>query len=137
MRDRAAAVPDDLAAAVRAASPDAPAPGEWTPTDIVRHMIGVEGEVWQPRVRQLIDEEEPRWAWVEPDRWEGSPDASLDDLLTVYADLRAATVQMLDDLDEAGWAKTGTHATFGRLDAAGLMRRAVDHDREHIESLEA
>jgi len=136
VRDRAAAVPADLAAAASAASPEPPAPGEWTPSEIVRHLIAVEEEVWHPRIRQLLDEDEPRWAWVEPDRWGGAPDASLDDLLAEYGARRAVTVGMLDELDDAGWEKTGVHATFGRLDAAGLMRRAIDHDREHIASLE-
>jgi DinB superfamily len=136
IRDRVAAVPGELAAAARGASPEPPAPGEWPPADIVRHLIAVEAEVWHPRLRQLIDEDEPIWAWVEPDRWQGSPDASLDALLADYGARRAVTVGMLDDLGDAGWAKTGVHATFGRLDAAGLMRRALDHDREHIASLE-
>ena len=131
-------MPDRVAAAARAASPEPPAPGEWPPTDVVRHLIAVEEEVWHGRLRQLIAEEEPRWAWVEPDRWQGAPDAdaSLDDLLAVYADRRAATVALLDELDDDGWAKTGVHATFGLLDAAGLMRKALDHDDEHIASLE-
>ena len=34
-------------------------------------------------------------------------------------------------LDEAGWARSGTHATCGALDVAGLLLVAVDHDNEH------
>jgi len=133
--ERATALPDRLAAAARAAPPEPPAPGEWAPTDIVRHLIAVEEEVWHPRLRQLIAEDEPRWAWVEPDRWQGSPDASLDELLATYADRRATTLTLLDDLARDGWSKTGVHATFGRLDATGLMQKALDHDEEHIASL--
>ena len=99
-------------------------PGEWPPTDVVRHLIAVEEEVWQPRLRQLIDEDEPRWPWAEPDRWQGSPGASLDDLLAVHADRRAATVALLDGLGDAGWERSGVHEVYGRLDVAGLMRRA-------------
>ena len=129
-------MPDRVATAARAASPEPPAPGEWPPTDLVRHLIAVEEEVWHARLRQLIEVEEPRWPSVEPDRWQDSPGASLDDLLAVYADRRAATVALLDELGEDGWEKTGVHATFGRLDAASLMRKALDHDAEHIASLE-
>ena len=129
-------MPDRVATAARAASPEPPAPNEWPRTDVVRHLIAVEEEVWHARLRQLIAEEEPRWAWVEPDRWQGSPGATLDDLLAVYADRRAATVALLDELGDDGWEKTGVHATFGRLDAAGLIRKALDHDDEHIASLE-
>ena len=96
VRDRFASVPERLGVAARAASPEPPAPGEWPPTDVVRHLIAVEEEVWQPRLRQLIDEDEPRWPWAEPDRWPGSPGASLDELLAVHADRRAATVALLD-----------------------------------------
>jgi hypothetical protein len=39
-------------------------------------------------------------------------------------------------LDEAGWERFGTHATYGRLDVAGLVRLAIDHDEEHLAGLE-
>jgi len=42
---------------------------------------------------------------------------------------------MLDALGPAGWARTGTHDTFGVLDVAGLMEKALDHDDEHLASL--
>jgi hypothetical protein len=128
----AAAVPDRLAAAARAAPPEPPAPGEWTPSEVVRHLIAVELEVWHPRLAQLEAEGHPLWPWVEPGPWTGERDASLDRLLEVYANARRTTVASLTALDEAGWAKTGTHATFGELDAAGLMARALDHDEEHL-----
>jgi DinB superfamily len=129
-----AAVPDRLAAAARAASPEPPAPGEWTPSEVVRHLISVELEVWHPRLAQLAAEDHPLWPWVEPGPWAGEPAASLDRLLETYADARRTTVATLTGLDDAGWAKTGTHATFGVLDAGGLMVRALDHDEEHLGS---
>jgi hypothetical protein len=39
--------------------------------------------------------------------------------------------------DDAGWARTGVHATYGRLDVAALLRLAADHDDEHLAALEA
>jgi hypothetical protein len=137
VRDRVAAVPDHLATAALAAAREQTVPGEWTPTDIVRHLIAVEEEVWHPRLRQLFAQDEPHWAWAEPDRWQGAPGAPLDELLAVHRALRLVTVGLLDDLGEAGWSKTGVHATFGRLDAVGLMEKALDHDAEHLASLGA
>ncbi|HEX5824581.1 MAG TPA: DinB family protein [Candidatus Limnocylindrales bacterium] len=134
--ERLAAVPDTLATAARAASPEPPAPGEWTPSDVVRHLIAVENDVWHPRLAQLAAEDHPTWPWAEPDRWTGDPNASLDDLLDAYAADRAATIVTLDALGDAGWSRTGTHATYGVLDVAGLMERAVDHDEEHVRSFE-
>ena len=132
--ERLDGVPDRLASAARGAPPVA-APGEWSPSDIVRHLIAVELEVWHVRIAQLATEDHPVWAWAEPDRWLGEPGASLERLLDVYRAARSRTVALLVALDEAGWERTGTHETFGVLDIAGLLSRAVDHDEEHLLSL--
>jgi hypothetical protein len=134
LRDAYANVPHRLASAARSAAGPVPA-GEWTPADIVRHLIAVEAEVWQPRLRQVAAETHPQWTWVEPDRWLDEPDATLDELLVRFAAGRAETVAHLDALDEAGWARSGTHATYGALDVAGLVRKALEHDEEHLASL--
>ena len=133
--DRLAGVPDRLATAARSA-PAAPA-GEWSPSDVVRHLIAVEEEVWHLRLRHLATEEHPIWAWAEPDRWQGEPDAPLDRLLEVYRVARQATVGMLAAFDNADWARTGTHETYGVLDVAALLEKAADHDEEHLSSLRA
>jgi hypothetical protein len=130
---RLEAVPDRLADAAHAASP--PPVGEWAPSDIVRHLIAVEREVWHVRLRQLAAEEHPMWRWAEPDRWLDEPDAPLDRLLTVYRQERQATTELLSALDETGWARTGTHDTFGVLDVTVLLTKAIDHDEEHLASL--
>jgi hypothetical protein len=135
VRARLAAVPAELAAATRSTPTEPPAAGEWGPSEIVRHLIAVEELVWQVRLAQLETEDHPRWAWVEPGQWLGAPGAGLDDVLATHAAARASTLAMLDALGPAGWARTGTHDTFGVLDVAGLMEKALDHDDEHLASL--
>ena len=61
----------------------------------------------------------------------GLDDASLLEVLTVSPRRRAKTVATVRALDDAGWARFGTHETYGRLDVAGLLRLAIDHDEEH------
>jgi DinB superfamily len=134
---RLRAVPVALAAAARAASPEPHAAGEWTPSDVVRHLIAVEQLVWHARLADLASTNHPTWPWTEPDRWLGDPGAPLDQLLATYEAVRATTLATLDALDDAGWARTGTHATYGVLDVAGLMTRAADHDEEHLRSFVA
>ena len=133
--DRLAAVPDRLSEV--ATSAPAPPPGEWTTSEVVRHLIAVEQEVWLPRLAKLETEEHPQWEWAEPGPWPGDPGATLDELLDRYRGLRAATLARLAALDDAGWARTGTHQTFGELDVAGLMTKAIDHDEEHVAGLAA
>ncbi len=135
VRARLAAFTAALAAAARAAPPDPPAAGEWTPREIVRHLIAVEEEVWHPRLGQLRTEEHPRWRWVEPGQWLGAPGADLDAVLAAHAAVRARTLSILDELGATGWTRRGTHDTFGELDVAGLMTVAADHDDEHLASL--
>jgi hypothetical protein len=136
VRARLAGFPAALADAARGAPQAAPAPGEWSPVEIVRHLIAVEEEVWHRRIGQLQTEEHPRWRWVEPGQWLGAPGARLDDVLATHARARSATLTLLDDLGPDGWARTGTHDTYGVLDVAGLMTVAADHDDEHLASLE-
>jgi len=135
VRARLAAFPATLADAARAAHEEPPAPGEWTPIEIVRHLIAVEEDVWHRRLGQLRTEEHPRWRWVEPGQWLGAPGAGLEDVLASHARVRAETLTILDALGADGWARTGTHDTFGELDVAGLMGVAADHDDEHLASL--
>jgi hypothetical protein len=135
VRERLAGLPDRLASAARAAPQDAPAPGEWTPAEVVRHLIAVEELVWHVRLDQVATEEHPHWVWVEPGQWLGAPGASLADVLAAHARVRAATLARLDALGADGWRRTGTHDTFGMLDVAGLMTVAADHDDEHLASL--
>ncbi len=135
VRERLAALPPALAAGARSAPPDPPAAGEWSPREIIRHLIAVELEVWHVRLGQLATEAHPHWAWVEPGPWEGSPGADLESLLATHAIERARTLAILDALGPDGWARRGTHDTYGDLDVAGLMTVAADHDDEHLASL--
>ena len=109
--------------------------GDWSPIDTVRHLIAVEQEVHRARLTQVAREEAPHWVWTEPGPAPGFDDASLLEVLTVFARRRARTVATVRALDEAGWERYGTHETYGRLDVAGLLRLAIDHDAEHLASL--
>jgi hypothetical protein len=61
----------------------------------------------------------------------------LSDVLDAFADARAATLARTRGLDDGGWARVGVHATYGRLDVAGLLAVALDHDRDHLDGLGA
>jgi len=108
------------------------APGEWGPAEAVRHLIAVEGEVWQARLARVAVEDDPHWSWTEPGLAPGFDDAPVQAIVAAFATARAATVATVRALDELGWARFGTHATYGRLDVAGLLELAIDHDEEHL-----
>jgi hypothetical protein len=132
-----AGFPARLAAAAKARVAEwRPFPaGEWGPTETVRHLIAVEDEVHRARLAQIAKKDDPHWTWTEPGLAPGFDDASLLEVLTAFARRRAKNVATVRALDEAGWARYGTHETYGRLDVAGLLRLAADHDEEHLGSL--
>ena len=124
-------------AEAEAGAPD----GEWTPRDVVAHLVAVEGVVWQIRLDSLravgAGVEEPAWTWTEPGPLEDPAAATLDGALALFEAGRALTLARLAALDDAGWARTGVHGTYGRLDVAGLRRVAAEHDDDHLAALEA
>ncbi|MEJ7749568.1 MAG: DinB family protein [Candidatus Limnocylindrales bacterium] len=117
------------------ASDGAASGGEWGPAEITRHLIAVEEEVWQTRLEGMAAGDEPRWDRVEPGQVAGLDDASLAVILATFARARSRTLAIVRALDEPGWARAGIHATYGRLDVAGLLRVAIDHDQEHLASI--
>jgi len=133
--DRLAAFPGVVGAAARSAAKRPRPDGEWTPEQVVRHLIAVDVEVHQARLRDLSRDDEPSWSWQEPGPWPDEPDLRLDGVLERFGAVRAETLKMYGALDDPGWARAGRHATFGRLDADGLLRLAVDHDEEHLAGL--
>lgn len=133
---RFAATPARLSATAHAADVRPVAAGEWTVREIVRHLIAVDLEVWAPRLRDLRETTDPRWDWVEPRFDAGAPDRSLEVLLGAFADGRRALVDGIVDLDPTGWTRTGTHATFGILDVTDILERVIEHDDEHLTTID-
>jgi hypothetical protein len=130
---RFAAGPIELDAAASAAGAGGARPpaGEWSAREIVLHLVAVEGVVWQARLDDLERAPEPRWGWTEPGVWSGPGDDTLEGALAELRRRRAVTVARIDGLDDLGWRRHGTHATYGRVDVARLLEIAIDHDAEH------
>ena len=106
-------------------------PGSWGPREIARHLLTVERVVLQARLGQLAAGEHPAWTFAEPGTGPDD-DRPLEVVLEAFRGERETTLARLDALDEDGWARVGDHATYGRLDVAGLCRVAADHDDEHL-----
>ena len=139
--ERLAAGPSRIAAAARrvavAESRGGTPPDEWTPREVVAHLAAVEAAVFRARLDQLESEAAPVWAWTEPGPIDTPETATLEGALELFASLRSGTLARVTGLDDAGWARSGTHATYGRLDVAGLLGVVVDHDDEHLAGLGA
>ncbi len=113
-----------------------PAPGEWSARQVVLHLVAVETEVFQARLGDLETKADPHWSWVEPGTADGPGSETLEGALARFGACRDATLRRVSALDETGWARSGTHSTYGVLDVVGLLRLAYDHDLEHLATLE-
>lgn len=135
--DAFAAVPARFADIVGAAGgdPDAPRSGRWSVREEILHALVVEYVVWWRRLDDLEAGSHPAWSTTEPGLGVDPDERDSAALLTAFMAARAATVARVARLDEAGWARTGTHAKHGDLDVEGLLRLALGHDEEHLGAL--
>ena len=130
-----ASFPERLGGAARAVEDHPSPPGAWGPAEVARHLLAVEREVWESRLARLAAEDDPQWSWTEPGLAAGFDGPPIDAILDAFASARAANVATVRAFDEAGWARFGTHATYGRLDVEDLLRVAIDHDEEHLAAI--
>ncbi len=131
-----AATPDRASAEVAAAEGRSVPAGEWTPGEIIRHLIAVDQEVWGPRLRQLAEGLSPTWTWVEPRFDNGPADRPIAVLLDTFTSGRQALVEHVRSLDPDGWARSGTHHSMGVLDVSAMLRETVAHDAEHLAAID-
>ena len=132
---RLISAPARIRRAADAAERVTPRAGEWTAQQIVLHLVAVETLVFQRRLADLAETESPAWDWVEPGPAEAGSGETLADSLLRFAAARLATLDRVAELDEDGWQRSGRHATLGRLNVAGLLALAGDHDQEHLSAL--
>jgi hypothetical protein len=133
---RLAAAPARAAVAAAAADGHLVPDGEWSAGEILRHLIAVDDQVFGRRLRDLREQDQPRWSWVEPRFDDGPADRPLSVLIDTWTTRRRALVASVTALTPADWARSGTHATMGVLDVAALLRVAIDHDDEHLASID-
>jgi hypothetical protein len=110
----------------------------WSPPEIAAHLADNESAVsW--RLRQTISEDEPELQGFDQERWANALQYQKRDLTTSlnsYAAARAANVELLRMLDEAGWERGFRHSEFGRLTLRVMMRHVSDHDLAHLRQIQ-
>lgn len=111
-------------------------PDTWSAFDVVGHLIHGEETDWVPRARIILEHGDSR-AFEPFDRFaqlQRFAEASLDDLLDRFADLRHANVEIVENwqLTEAQLALPGRHPELGPVTLRQLLATWVTHDLNHI-----
>jgi hypothetical protein len=106
----------------------------WSILEIVCHLRDAEHLV-RERYRKMRDEDNPFMAAWHPDIVAGEGDyreQPLGDAIEGFARARAASVDILGDLDAAGWQRGGIHQENGAITIESLATHMAFHDTVHL-----
>jgi hypothetical protein len=111
-------------------------PETWSPFDVVGHLIHGERTDWVPRIEHLLahGDEVPFPAFDRFAQFEVSQGKAIADLLTIFADLRHASLGRLRELDLSSkdLARRGRHPEFGIVTLRQHLATWVAHDLSHV-----
>ncbi|HSR07996.1 MAG TPA: DinB family protein [Bryobacteraceae bacterium] len=116
-----------------------PAPGKWGVRTIVCHLADTE-TVLAMRLRQIIAEDNPLMPVIDQDAWAERLDYSkrkLSPALEGFRRTRAENYELLKDLPEDVFARTGQHTKRGPITLLELLRIFAEHAEKHVQQIQA
>ncbi|HEU0028343.1 MAG TPA: DinB family protein [Ktedonobacterales bacterium] len=110
-----------------------PAEGEWTPFEMLTHMLNVETGVIPVRVRHMLVEDGAPMPRSKEDISFGTPEETLQ----AWRDARDANLTFLRGLTPSQLERTGAHPRYGPISAREHIIEWAYHDLEHLRQLQA
>ena len=133
-----------------------PAPGEWSPVEILCHLRDIE-EICMMRFRTMLAMDDPKvlvvgakptnpaeWGLigdefpVDPDRWADERQYARCDpaaALTAFRRRRCESLDLFDRLSPAQWQRACLHPTLGRITFTDWAALMPAHDDNHLDQL--
>ena len=139
IRDILAATPSAIAGLIEAMGPaktaTVPAPGKWSPAEIVCHLADCE-LVFAFRLRQTLAEENHTIQPFDQDKWAVHyPGTSANQALDVFDALRGWNLQLMRTTLPQAAAKTVTHPERGTMTFQTIVETMAGHDLNHLGQL--
>jgi FMN phosphatase YigB (HAD superfamily) len=113
---------------------------KWSLTEIACHQRDVESEINLPRLKTIIDTENPFIPGIDSDAWAAERHYQSQDGPAALADfvtMRMQTLTLLNNLSPADWQRPAQHAIFGPTDLREIASIIAGHDRLHIRQVYA
>ncbi len=109
-----------------------PAPGKWTPREIVHHLADSE-MTSAIRLRRLLAEDAPVIVGYDQEEFARKLhyDRPIDAALDALKGARATTTEILERMTEAEWAREGTHTESGRYTVLQWLEIYAVHAHDH------
>jgi hypothetical protein len=117
----------------------APAPGKWTIRQIMAHLADAE-LVGAHRLRLVIAEESPALTSFDENAWTRNLDYARrkpTQSLETFRRLRAENYDLLKELPESAFDRTGVHSANGPVTLRSLLAGFADHAENHARQLQA
>ncbi len=114
-----------------------PVSNEWSLTEILCHLRDTEREINMPRLRMLMELNEPFIPARDTDAWAVERDYKKQDAAQALRDFTNARVQTVDLLRSLNdeWKRKARHAIFGPTNLQELVKFMVEHDKLHIRQI--
>jgi hypothetical protein len=113
-----------------------PAPGEWSPRQVVHHLADSEAIAYV-RLRRLIAEDHP----LIPAYDEGEYarrlhyERPVETSLALLKAVREASLQLLESLTEEEWTRSGTHSESGPYSVEHWLEIYASHPHDHARQI--
>jgi hypothetical protein len=113
-----------------------PAPGKWSPAEIVCHLADCE-LVFAFRLRQTLAEDAPVIQPFDQDKWATSyPGIAVEQALQVFKAVRGWNLRLLVSALPAAAGRPVTHPERGTMTFQTLVETMAGHDLNHLGQLQ-
>lgn len=112
-------------------------PREWSITEVLCHIRDVETEVNIPRIKKILNDENPFIIGENTDRWADERNYSTQNginALTDFINARNETLGLLETLTTE-WNRTARHSIFGLSTLRELVGVMAGHDKNHVRQI--
>jgi hypothetical protein len=116
-----------------------PAPGKWSIRQIVAHVADSE-LVCAHSFRQMIAEENPTMIAYDQEAWAKNLDYARrkpKQSLESFRHMRAENYELLKDLPESAYARTGNHSLRGSITLRDLLELLAQHAESHARQMQS
>lgn len=110
-----------------------PAPEEWSPREVLAHMLRIETAVIPARVRAMVETDGVALSSAPVAETMATPA----EMLAAWRTARAENLAFLRALTPEQLAHNGQHPTYGRITAREHIVEWAYHDLEHVRQLQA
>ncbi|MGO4879849.1 MAG: DinB family protein [Bryobacteraceae bacterium] len=116
-----------------------PAPGKWSIRQIVAHLADSE-IVCAHRIRQIVAEEQPTLIAFDQEAWTRNLDYARrkpKQSLESFRRVRAENYELLKELPEETYARTGNHSERGPITLRFQVELLAEHAESHARQMQA